>query len=73
MRCIDENKTRVVEGKLRCEELYRYLDNLNAVKTVWLSEDATAIVSKATYDPITNQIVGIVLPLNHYGSPIPFR
>lgn len=27
-----------------------------------MSEDATAIVSKITYDPSTNQLVGLVLP-----------
>lgn len=41
--------------------------------SVWLSEDATAIVARLRYDPSTNQIVGILLPTNNNGSPIPFR
>lgn len=69
MRCIDDNKFRVIEGQLRCAELSKYLDNLKTVKAVWIAEDATAIISKITYDPATNQLVGILLPLNgntHY-------
>lgn len=73
VRCIDNHKMRVLEGNLRCKELAEYLDNLNAVKRVWLSEDATAIVSKISYDPKTNQLIGLVLPLNNNGCPIPFR
>lgn len=64
---------RVLEGNLRCKELAEYLDNLNAVKRVWLSEDATAIVSKISYDPKSNQLISLVLPLNNNGCPIPFR
>lgn len=73
VKCIDANKTRVVEGELRCKELSEYLNKLNAVKSVWLSEDATRIISKVHYDVSTNQLVGLVLPLNkNNGSPIPF-
>lgn len=40
---------------------------------VWLSEDATGIVSKIEFDPKTNQMTGIVLPTNsNTGMPIPF-
>lgn len=40
---------------------------------VWLSEDASAIVSKIEYDHRTNQMVGIVLPIEpNNGMPIPF-
>lgn len=70
MRCIDENKTRVVEGQLRCAELSAYLKKCNAKKSVWLAEDATAIVAKISYDPITNQLVGLLLPLDRNGCPI---
>lgn len=72
MRCIDDNKSRVVEGQLRCAELASHLSNLNAVKSIWIAEDATAIVSKISYDPATNQLVGIILPLNSNGCPKPF-
>lgn len=72
MRCIDDNKTRVIEGQLRCSELSNYLDKFNAVKSVWLAEDATAIVSKISYDPCTNQLVGLLLPLDNNGCPISF-
>lgn len=73
MRCINTNKTHVVEGQMRCKELCEYLDNLKAVKKVWISEDGTAITARISYDPKTNQLVGIVLPLNSNGCPVPFR
>lgn len=31
---------------------------------MWLCEDATGINVKVEYDPITNQLVGLVLPIN---------
>lgn len=38
---------------------------------VWLSEDASGIEGKIEFDPRTNQMVGIVLPLNQCtGIPI---
>lgn len=73
VRCIDNQKDRVVEGELRCKELAKFLDDHKTKKDIWLSEDATAIVQKISYDPKTNQLVGIVLPFNSEGSPIPFR
>lgn len=73
VRCIGNSKSTLVEGRLRCQELSEYLEKLKAVKSVWISEDATGIVSKITYDPKTNQLVGILLPSNNRGCPIPFR
>lgn len=61
---------RVVEGELRCEELSNYLDNMNARKCVWISEDGTAITPRINYDSATDQIVGLVLPFDcKTGSP----
>lgn len=73
VRCIDEQKDRVVEGELRCKELAKFLDDHGAKKAVWMAEDGTATIEKISYDPKTNQLVGIVLPLNGAGCPIPFR
>lgn len=73
MRCINNTKVRVNEGELRCKELAKFLDDHNTKKEVWLSEDATAIVPKIKYDATTNQIVGILLPTNENGLPIPLR
>lgn len=73
VRCIDNSKSPIAEGEIRAKALADYLDNLNATKIVWISEDATAITRKVTYDPKTNQLIGIVLPLHKTtGSPIPF-
>lgn len=46
---------------------------MGAPRTVWLSEDATGIVSRVQFDVSTNQLVGLVLPINDMnGMPIPF-
>lgn len=37
-----------------------------------MSEDATAIISKVTYDPSTDQLVGLVLPPDNFGCPKAF-
>lgn len=49
VRCINENKCRVVEGQLRCVELNDYLEKMKTEKSVLLSEDGTVIISKITY------------------------
>lgn len=70
---IGQNKLRIIEGELRIKELNHYLDSLHLEKCVWLSEDASAIVSKVEFDPNSNQMIGIVLPTNpSTGMPIPF-
>lgn len=61
----------MVEGELRSKELSTYLEKIRAEKCVWISEDATAIVQKINYDAATNQIIGLVLPLNEKtGCPV---
>lgn len=70
VKYIQTNKRLVLEGELRCKELYDYLDKLKAPKCVWPSEDASGIIQKAVFDVKTNQIVGLVLPLvNSTGMP----
>lgn len=73
VRCIQNNKSRVIEGELRCKELCEFLVKHKADKSVWLAEDATAIIQRIQYDPKTNQLVGIVLPMDSKGCPISFR
>lgn len=70
---ISQNKSRFIEGELRCSKLKSYLEILKLPLRVWLSEDATSIVSKIEFDSQTNQMVGIVLPMNSStGMPIAF-
>lgn len=70
---ISQNKSKVIEGELRCQGLLQYIEKVGAPKKVWLSEDASGIVTKVEYDPSTNQLVGLVLPTNiSTGMPIPF-
>lgn len=70
---INENKPRIIEGELRCKELKKYLEVLKLEKYIWLSEDATGIVEKIEFDPKTNQMVGLVLPIDSItGIPISF-
>lgn len=70
---IKQKKQRIIEGELRSKQLNEYLECLQLKKWIWLSEDATGIVSKIEYDPSTNQVVGLVLPLDSKtGNPISF-
>lgn len=69
---IRDTRRRVIEGELRCNQLNEYLENLKLKKIVWISEDATGIVSNIHYDNISCQLVGFVLPkCPDTGSPIP--
>lgn len=73
VRCVAKYKSRIIEGQIRAKELATYLDRMKVSKQVWLSEDATVITSKVTYDPHTNQLVGLVLPIDEItGCPKPF-
>lgn len=72
MRCIGDSRERVIEGQLRIKELSSYLEKIGTEKTVWISEDATAIVPKVNYDVVSDSIVGLVLPIDEQtGCPIP--
>lgn len=44
---------------------------MGTVRVVWLSGDATVIVARVTYDPATNQLVGLLQPKDKNGCPIP--
>lgn len=67
---IHRDKERIVEGQLRCESLKKHLERTNSPQQVFLSEDASGIVSKIVYDSRNNQLIGLVLPLNEKGIPI---
>lgn len=64
VRHIQKDKERIIEGDLRCKQLATYLGNIKSPKYVFLSEDASGIVQKVTYDVYSNQLVGLVLPFN---------
>lgn len=64
VKYINKRKQKIIEGELRCQELSTYLEELNSKKCVWLCEDETGIDVKIEYDAISNQLVGVVLPLN---------
>lgn len=69
---IKDNSPAIIEGKLRSQELLTYLQDRRLPLRVSLSEDGTRVIATRSYDPNTNQIVGIALPLNDNGMPIPF-
>lgn len=69
---IHDNGTKVTEGKLKYEELHTYLKDRDLPLRVSLSEDATRIQATVCYDPNTNQLVRLSLPLDENGLPIPF-
>lgn len=62
----------IIEGEIRIAELKVFLKSSNLPMKVWLSEDATRISNKIQFDPSSNQIVGLVLPLNDDGIPTTF-
>lgn len=73
MGYINAYKSEVIEGQLRIKELKIYLESLKLEMVVWISEDGTSNVVKVEFDPKTNQMIGIVLPIDvTTGMPIPF-
>lgn len=63
----------IVEGELRCTALLAYLNERQLPLWVVLSEDATVIDNRPQYDSRTNQIIGLVPPINNKtGMPQPF-
>lgn len=71
-RFITDNGPQIIEGTMRSNELLQYLRSRNLPLTVSISEDATRITAKISYDPHTNQLVGFALPLDVNGMPIKF-
>ncbi|XP_037035540.1 uncharacterized protein LOC119073834 [Bradysia coprophila] len=71
-RYISDNGPDIIEGKLRTDELLYFLESRNLPLVVSLSEDATRITAKISYDPNTNQLVGFAPPLDENGMPITF-
>lgn len=66
-----EKGPHIIEGEFRYRELHEFLVCRNLPLYVSLSEDATRITPKVTYDPTTNQLVGFTLPLDSNGMPVP--
>lgn len=66
------DKKIVIEGELRCQALKEHLIKNDAPLSVYLSEDGSGLVKRVVYDVKTNQLVGIVLPLNQNGMPRKF-
>lgn len=72
-RYIRKSDCHIIEGILRPQELLIYLKDRKLPLVVALSEDGTKIVGRVQYDSKTNQVVGLVLPINNQnGLPIPF-
>lgn len=67
---MQKNEQKMIEGELRCDQLKSYLRERNLLFIVWISEDVTRITGKIQYNPSTNQLVGLILPLNEHGMPI---
>ena len=60
----------IEEGRFRFAELAQFLQERNLRPVVWISEDATKIVSKIQYYSKLNKNVGFVLLLDKNGLPI---
>lgn len=58
---------------MRCKELVAHIEQSNYPKSIFLSEDGSGVVQKVVFDSRTNQLIGLVLPLNDKdGMPILF-
>ena len=60
---------KVEEGIFRFDELLQHLEKYNSPLVIAIAEDATRIIKKVEYDPVTNRCVGFVLPCNENGLP----
>lgn len=73
VKYINQDKEKIIEGELRVKQLAEYLEKLKAPRKVWISEDGSGIVAKVSYDSSSNQLVGLVLPIDKTtGMPIRF-
>lgn len=70
-RFLADNGPQIVEGEMRTDELLRYLQSRNLPLEISLSEDATRITPKISYDHKTNQLSGFTLPFDGNGMPVP--
>lgn len=73
MRCINDTEKCSSEGELRCEKLLQYLIKHDAGKDVWLCEDGSGLIPKIVYDPTSDQLIGMTLPMNEDGCPNRFE
>lgn len=71
-RFITDKGPNIIEGEMRTKELLEYLKSRNLPRVVSLSEDATRITAKVSYNPNTNQLIGFALPIDANGMPITF-
>lgn len=69
MRCINENKNSIIEGEIRAQPLFDYLTKRCAGLDVWLAEDGSGIIPAIQYDSSSDQLIGIVLPMDKTGCP----
>lgn len=68
-RYLYDNGPNIVEGVMRVSQLKKYLQDRNLPLTVFACEDGTRLTGRLQFDPATNQIVGLVLPLDEHGVP----
>jgi len=69
---IQSSNNSIIEGCVRAKEMSQFLAKWELQRNVWLSEDGTKVVNKIQLDEATDQIVGLVLPMDSNGMPIPF-
>ena len=66
---INQEANPITEGVMKFNKLIEYLESKKLEK-VWISDDMTGITGRVQYDSKTNQIVGLVLPLNRNSVPM---
>lgn len=69
MRYIRTSCDKILEGKLRVQELLHFLEAQCLPKVVFISEDGTKVTQRTRYDIERDQIVGLCPKLNENGMP----
>jgi len=59
---VHKDYSQIAEGEFGFDMLLEHIEFYKGPKVVAIGEDATRVVQRVQYDPMTNRIVGFVLP-----------
>lgn len=57
------------EGFLDFDALQKYIEKFNYSKSIGIFEDGAAITQNVSYDPLTNELIGLTAPFSESGIP----
>jgi len=62
--------TPLTEGEFLFDQLVAHLEAYSACRMVYISEDATRVISSIEYDQANDELVGFVLPIDTDSLPL---